>query len=448
MKNRPTMKVFISHSNAKEKLDNEATHPSHAVARALHEWLPLTIQAVQPFLAEYDITPGTDWLAAIMKRLHRSKIGIICLTPDNIGKPWINFESGAIARQLRGQKRLVIPYMFGFPEAKRSSPDTSNNLQNPQKVLSGTPLGNFQGLLANREGTLKLVQTLNDSLPNRLDDTRLNKAFDAWWPWLDEKFTKIIQPTHPEIEVRTESIEEMRENLKFCYYGSGKETRRGYDDFQDFGKLTKRVGSPVQYLWADAEGPNTIQARIPKARASLIVAFDNEKGRWPGNVAIRGSEDRPYLNKESRRYLVFRVRSLNREEDAPDVAVAVRIVNGYAQHWMYARSPTQYICTRIVGTEWINVVIDLANKDEWHRFDSDGNPGGPSSIDLGCICSVVLEFGRPPDNAQSTGSENEVRPLAGSKGMVQIGPLCLFNDPKVYDDKYPRPDPTTEATPD
>lgn len=443
MKSRSTIKVFISHSTGDP--GGQENHPSQAVAQALYEWLPLMIQSVQPFLAEHDITPGTEWLAAIMKRLHRSKIGIICLTPDTIEKPWLNFEAGAIARQLKGQKRLVIPYMFGFQSTEGEKSSTLGSLQ---KELAGKPLGNFQGLVANREDTLKLVQTLNESLPIRLVDDRLEKAFDAWWPRLNEKFTNIKKPTPPQADAASndESREDIVRNQRFFYYGSAKDTRVGYDDFQDFGKVTKKVGNPVQYLWADVVGPNTIQARIPEGRGSLFVAFDNSEGRWPGNIAIRGSEDRPYLNVRARRYLVFRVRSLDEDENRPDVAVAVRIVNGYAQHWMYARNPKQYICTRITGTKWTRVAIDLADKDQWHRFDSDGNPGGPSTIDFGCICSVVLEFGKPPEDPPSADSKKTVRPLAGtgSKGNVEIGPLCLFDELDEYDEKYPPPDPSPQ----
>jgi len=68
------MKVFISWSGETSK----------AVATALYDWLPEVIQNGQPWISNHDIHLG--------EQLPELKIGILCLTPDNLSAPWILFE--------------------------------------------------------------------------------------------------------------------------------------------------------------------------------------------------------------------------------------------------------------------------------------------------------------------------------------------------------------------
>src|SRR3989454_7866890 len=104
------MKVFISWSGDR----------SRTIADVLRRWLPSVLQAVRPYFSPDDIAKGTRWSSEIAKELEASKIGIICLTGDNLSAPWLMFESGALAKNL--DKSFVIPLLVGIKQSDVSGP--------------------------------------------------------------------------------------------------------------------------------------------------------------------------------------------------------------------------------------------------------------------------------------------------------------------------------------
>ena len=94
------MKVFISWSGER----------SHALAQALHDWIPLVLHNVEPWLSEADIEAGERWAEAVAKELADSNFGIICVTRENVGSPWVLFEAGALAKTMQGSR--VIPLLL------------------------------------------------------------------------------------------------------------------------------------------------------------------------------------------------------------------------------------------------------------------------------------------------------------------------------------------------
>ena len=95
------MKVFISWSG----------DSSRDVARALRGWQPKALQFVDPFMSETDIDKGTRWATEVSAQLEAAKVGIICLTPGNLFKPWLLFESGALSKTL--SSTYVCTYLLG-----------------------------------------------------------------------------------------------------------------------------------------------------------------------------------------------------------------------------------------------------------------------------------------------------------------------------------------------
>jgi hypothetical protein len=73
------MKVFISWSGARSK----------AIAEILRQWLPGVIQAVKPYYSPDDISKGARWSSEIGKELEAARVGLICLTRENLEAPWI-----------------------------------------------------------------------------------------------------------------------------------------------------------------------------------------------------------------------------------------------------------------------------------------------------------------------------------------------------------------------
>jgi len=164
------MDVFISWSGKQ----------SQQVADALHRYLPKMINAVEPWLSSADIEAGARWGGDIASKLEKSRVGIICLTPNNLEAVWIHFEAGALAKTLRNT--FVCPYLLGIK---------------PSDVKG--PLSQFQAIQADQPGTRRLLETLNSALGDNARKTEdLSTAFDMWWPKLREALDDVPEDEAPE----------------------------------------------------------------------------------------------------------------------------------------------------------------------------------------------------------------------------------------------------------
>lgn len=140
---------------------------SRAVARALRKWLPKVLQNLEPWMSESDIEKGAVWNTELSAQLQTIKTGIVCLTPENLAVPWINFEAGALSK-LPGSNTLT--YLLELEAA---------NVPHP--------LGQFQFTKADKEDTRELVRTLNKTLGNDgLESVQLEETFEKWWGELAE----------------------------------------------------------------------------------------------------------------------------------------------------------------------------------------------------------------------------------------------------------------------
>lgn len=177
------MKVFISWSGT----------TSHKVAVLLRDWLPSVIQSIEPYVSSEDIDKGARWSTDIAGELHASTYGLICVTKDNIKAPWINFEAGALGKSI--DKSRVSPFLFGI---KRSE-------------VEG-PILQFQSTIFEKEDVLKLLKSINTACAtDGLEDARLEKSFDVWWPQLESQLNTIVQSQPPEAvpeEMATEPVGE------------------------------------------------------------------------------------------------------------------------------------------------------------------------------------------------------------------------------------------------
>ena len=88
--------IFISWSKERGK----------AAATALHEWLPMIIQAAKPWMSDKDIGKGTVWLDELTAALGTLKQGIICLTRESLSEPWLLYEAGVISKALDRKTRV------------------------------------------------------------------------------------------------------------------------------------------------------------------------------------------------------------------------------------------------------------------------------------------------------------------------------------------------------
>jgi hypothetical protein len=163
------MKIFVSWSG----------DFSHAVAKALKDWLPNVIQAVEVFLSSEDIAKGSQWFHELGKVLDESSFGILCLTRQNLGAPWVLYEAGALGKHF-GQAR-VVPLLIDL-----KMPD-----------LEG-PLAQFNGAELEKNEIAKVVSAINSHLqPAPLSTEKLEKAFKTWWPTLEKSLNQARNDTAP-----------------------------------------------------------------------------------------------------------------------------------------------------------------------------------------------------------------------------------------------------------
>ncbi len=185
------MKVFISWSG----------QTSHQVALVFRDWLPKVVQSLQPYVSSEDIDKGARWSTDIAQELNESGYGIICITPDNVGAPWINFEAGALSKSFDASR--VSPFLFGVA----------------RKDLTGPTL-QFQSTIFEKPDVLKLVKSLNAACETlAIDDSRLGEIFDVFWPILEAAMANVppaVITSANDAKARTESeiLEELLELVR------------------------------------------------------------------------------------------------------------------------------------------------------------------------------------------------------------------------------------------
>lgn len=152
------MKIFLSWSGK----------GSREVAEYLREWLPEVLQPLDPWVSSMDIDAGTRWAEELAEELETCEAGILCLTPQNLGSAWVLFEAGALSHSFRDG--IVIPYLIGMEPSE----------------LGGGPLSQFQSVKADRDGTRKMLWSLNDALgERRINPSVLGKSFKRHWEALE-----------------------------------------------------------------------------------------------------------------------------------------------------------------------------------------------------------------------------------------------------------------------
>jgi TIR domain-containing protein len=167
------VRVFISWSGER----------SQQVARALRDLLPEALQDLDPWMSDHDVAAGARWGHELTAQLSTNRMGILCLTPENLLAPWLLFEAGSIASSISESR--VIPYRL-----KLSATDVT------------FPLAQFQGVDADESGTRKLLLSLNAAREQPMPEERLARIFLRWWPDLASRIEAIPIPTHSAVTQR------------------------------------------------------------------------------------------------------------------------------------------------------------------------------------------------------------------------------------------------------
>jgi hypothetical protein len=168
---------------------------SEAIAKALRNWLPNVLQAVKPYYSPDDIEKGTRWNSEISKSLAECEVGIICLTKNNLNKPWILFEAGALSKNI-SQSR-VSAVLFGIESAN----------------ISG-PLSTFQNTKFEKPDFKKLVEMINKAGGDTaLEGSTLDAVFEKWWPDLETDINQVLESAPVEKKTHTRSDRDLLEEI-------------------------------------------------------------------------------------------------------------------------------------------------------------------------------------------------------------------------------------------
>lgn len=178
------MRIFISWSGDR----------SHAVAVALKGWLRDVFQDLHVWMSSHDIQAGSRWGADLGAELEQTDFGVLCLTAENVLAPWILYEAGSLAKTVKAAR--VVPYLLGLKPTD----------------LTG-PLAQFHGVVTDREGTYRLLESINGTRSPALEPDRLQRLFEKWWPDLEDQLRRIPAPSR---QARTDRaiIEELLERVR------------------------------------------------------------------------------------------------------------------------------------------------------------------------------------------------------------------------------------------
>jgi len=268
------VKVFISWSG----------DLSRELGEALREWLPSVIQSVKPFFTPNDIEKGARWGKDIANELESSSVGIFCITKENLSKPWLMFEAGALSKNLDASK--VCPILFGVDPID----------------LEG-PLVQFQASPFEKGEIKKLIKTINGCLgEQKLEDPVINEVFDMWWPRLDEKVRSILEKYkeskgNQSLRSDRELLEELLELSRLNMSRSRRDSRRinpaaiedlvevivnTVEAIQEGGRRQEaleaisEIRKPIDYFIRSADLPRSIRMRLVGRLDDLDFGFARE----------------------------------------------------------------------------------------------------------------------------------------------------------------------------
>ncbi len=168
---------------------------SRQIGLALADWLPNVFQGLPVWISDRDIQAGTVWGTELDDVLATCRVGIICLTPDNLDSHWLTFEAGALSKAIEHSR--VIPFRFALD---------ANDV--------GPPLSQFQGVSADRDGTERLVRSVHDAIGASIGPDRLSDTFQLWWPRLEGALGSISAEKPDEVRSDRDVLEEILEHVR------------------------------------------------------------------------------------------------------------------------------------------------------------------------------------------------------------------------------------------
>lgn len=246
------MKVFIGWSGERSK----------AMAQAFHDWIPLILHNVEPWVSEADIEAGERWGEVVAKELADSNFGIICVTRENVNSPWVLFEAGALAKTMQGSK--VIPLLLDLEI----------------RDITG-PLAQFQAKKVEKPGVSEVINSINQTANNVVPEARIRELFEALWPKLEKEVKAIpkhsgaekhVRPQHEILEELVVSVRSLDSKLREVTEGGPSLSRRR--------KMRFHPMMMMDMMHMGRRGPND------PVRLLMLASFFREEMPWLYELAM------------------------------------------------------------------------------------------------------------------------------------------------------------------
>ena len=218
-------KIFISWSQENSK----------EVAKALKNTLEKDVFdscALECFVSDVDIASGEDWWITIQKELKACKIGILCMTKENLSAPWIYYEAGAMVAQSVSTIPLLVSCDF--------------------HSLSSTPLKNQAIDFYDQAKFLKMLCDIREKMGyNSLTDEQIKILGKAAYAQLKIELEPVLTKLRDmrvfnEKYVYPSTVNAIRRNTVFVSAPMSSITPIEYKDLREFiirlEKILKKIG--------------------------------------------------------------------------------------------------------------------------------------------------------------------------------------------------------------
>lgn len=166
------LKVFISWSGSLSK----------SVAKELMDLLRMASDRITPFMSDLNIESGTRGLSVIADELASTSVGILVVTKDNWQSPWLNYEAGALSKEVEDIETRVIPLLV--------------DLEGPD--MASTPLVQFQYRKLDEENVRRVLTEL--AALCGADPTRTVERVMPRWAEYDERIKAAIAQSHASVQ--------------------------------------------------------------------------------------------------------------------------------------------------------------------------------------------------------------------------------------------------------
>jgi hypothetical protein len=167
-----------------------------------------------------DIQKGSVWFDDLSDALRQARVGLLCLTSEAVGSPWIHFEAGILAKALHDRLETVPPaFVLSAPPVRRSaSLRIFPFLYGADASLLKGPLTAYQSTLArDRDDVWRLVETVQlvideeagtspDAESERTRARERRIKFETAWPELTARLAGIKPAKLTEIVPDFESL--------------------------------------------------------------------------------------------------------------------------------------------------------------------------------------------------------------------------------------------------